>query len=539
MKRFRLFSVCLALCLLLSACAGGAGGKEKPGNTPEQPAGPTEPAKPERDPSTLVVAIADEVEGLDVQQISWANFVHDLIYEPLTVYSTDLSSIDPALAESYTATDDYIEFVLPTDVKFSNGDPLDAEAVKASFERFLAISPMAEDLEPVSEIKVVDPRTLRFELSYPAPYLWSDLAIMFGGIVDVKAAEEMGEWEFNRRPVTYGTYYVEEWAAGDSITLKRNPYFRTHTPDVKNQGVANIETVIVRFIPDGEERVNALLNGDVDIILNVPPNDVAKLKSTAGIKTYDCSLTGVSYLNLQTEKGLLADIRVRQALTYAVDRDAIAEALGGIVTPTYGLLSDSQFGHSEAEEARLAEKLAYNPEKAKELLAEAGWKDTDGDGIVNKGSMKLTLDMMIPSDNSTFQAAGPILQKQFADVGVEVTITEHEADYIKELMRADEYTIGTRTYEWMDAIILSWAFTNESGYQWEDPELTKLLNAAKLESDVDERIKAYEVASERLADDFKAISLYSDGIFIATSDRVDGFVVCDDGRAWVNDVVLK
>ena len=91
----------------------------------------------------------------------------------------------------------------------------------------------------------------------------------------------------------------------------------------------------------------------------------------------------------------------------------------------------------------------------------------------------------------------------------------------------------------MDAIILSWAFTNESGYQWEDPELTKLLNAAKLESDVDERIKAYEVASERLADDFKAISLYSDGIFIATSDRVDGFVVCDDGRAWVNDVVLK
>lgn len=538
MKRFRLFSVCLALCLLLSACAGGTG-TEKPGNTPAQPAGPAEPAKPERDPATLVVAIADEVEGLDVQQISWANFVHDLIYEPLAVYSTDLSSIDPAFAESYTATDDYIEFVLPTDVKFSNGDPIDAEAVKASFERFLAISPMAEDLEPVSEIKVVDPRTLRFELSYPAPYLWSDLAIMFGGVVDVKAAEEMGEWEFNRRPVTYGTYYVEDWAAGDHITLKRNPYFRTHTPDVKNQGAANVETVIVRFIPDGTERVNALLNGDVDIILNVPPNDVAKLKSTAGIKTYDCSLTGVSYLNLQTEKGLLADIRVRQALTYAVDRDAIAEALGGIVTPTYGLLSDSQFGHSEAEEARLAEKLAYNPEKAKELLAEAGWKDTDGDGVVNKGSMKLTLDMMIPSDNSTFQAAGPILQKQFADVGVEVTITEHEADYIKELMRADEYTIGTRTYEWMDAIILSWAFTNESGYQWEDPELTKLLNAAKLESDVDERIQAYALASERLADDFKAISLYSDGIFIATSDRVDGFVVCDDGRAWVNDVVLK
>ncbi len=536
MKHFRLFSVCLALCMLLTACGGGAG-KDKPDSEP--PAPPAEPAKPERDPSTLVVAMADEVEGLDIQQISWANFVHDMIYEPLVVYSTDLSSVDPAFAESYTATDEYLEFVLPADAKFSNGDPLDAEAVKASFERFLAVSPFAEDLEPISEIKVMDPRTVRFMLSTPAPYIWSDLAIMFGGIVDTKVVEEIGEWEFNRKPVGNGSYYVEEWAFGDHITLKRNPYFRTHTPDLNNRGVPNIETLIVRFIPDGQERVNALLSGDVDIIFNAPATDVATLKATQGIKTYDCCLTGVSYLNLQTEKGFLADPLVRQALTYAVDRDELKEALGGIVTPTYCLLSDSQFGHSQAEEEKLSKQLAYNPEKAKELLAEAGWKDTDGDGVVNKGSMKLTLEMMIPSDNSTFHAAGPVLQKQFADIGVEVSIVEYEADYIKELMRADEYTIGTRTYEWMDAIILSWAFTKESGYQWEDPELTEILNAAKLENDVDERVKLYELASDRLADDFKAISLYSDGIFIATSDKVDGFVVCDDGRAWVNDVVLK
>ncbi len=540
MNRFRLIPLLLALCLLLAACGGA-------GKTPAQPAAaaPEATAQPGQQgdeidrSSTLIVAIADEVEGLDVQQVSWANFVHDQLYEPLVIYSKDLSRIDPAFAESYTATDEYIEFVLPADAKFSNGEKCDAEAVKASFERFLELSEFAEDFEPVSEIKVMDERTVRFLLTSPAPYLWSDLGVMFGGLVNAKVADEIDVFEFNKRPVTNGTYYVEDWVAGDHITLKRNPYFKTHTPDLSNQGLANFETLIVRFIPDGQERVNALLSGDVDVILNVPPSAVAELRANDAVNVYDCSLTGVSYLNLQTEKGPLADVRVRQALTYAVDRDAIAKALGNIVTPTYCLLSDSQFGHSEKEEAKLARELAYNPEKAKTLLSEAGWKDTNGDGLVDKGGENLTLEMMIPSDNSTFQAAGPVLKQQFAAVGVDAQIVEYEADYIKELMRADEYTIGTRTYEWMDAIILSWAFTTESGYQWEDPELTELLNAAKVETDVDERVHLYELASDRLAQDYKAISLYSDGIYIASNKSIEGLSICDDGRMWVNDAVRK
>ena len=151
-----------------------------------------------------------------------------------------------------------------------------------------------------------------------------------------------------------------------------------------------------------------------------------------------CSLTGVSYLNLQTEKGLLADIRVREALTYAVDRDAINEALGGIVTPTYCMLSESMFCHSAAEEAKLAQLLKYDPERSRAILAEAGWSDPDGDGILNKNGQKLTLEMLIPSDNSTFRAAAPLLREQFAAIGVDAAITEYEADYIKEMMRADE-----------------------------------------------------------------------------------------------------
>lgn len=530
MKRIRALAMSLAICLLLAACGALAGKSDEKEETPA-------PETARSDDSTLVIAIADEVEGLDVQQISWANVVHDLIYEPLVVYSADLSEIHPAFAESYTATDDYLEFVLPAGARFSNGDPLDAAAVEASFERFLAVSEYAGDLEAISDIEVIDERTVRLDLSSPAPYIWSDLAVMFGGIVDVAAVNEIGEWEFNRAPVGNGAYYVENWEFGSQITLKRNEYFHTFNPELKNHDAAKIETIVVRFIPDGDERVSALLNGEVDMIFNVPTTNVSLLKSAAGIETYECMLTGVSYLNLQTEKGPLADIQVRQALTYAVDRDAINTALGGIVTPTFGLLSESQFCHSEAEEAKLAGELAYDPARSRELLALSGWTDTDGDGIVEKDGQKLSLEMMIPSDNGTFRATGPILKEQFAAVGADVRIIEFEADYIKELMRADEYTIGSRTYEWMDAVILSWAFTKEAGYQWEDPALTEALNAARVETDLEERIRAYEVASDILAQDFKAISLYSDGIFIAARDNVSGFVVCEDGRAWFGDVV--
>ncbi len=530
MKHMRLLATLLSLCLILSACGGPA---------PQQGAASAAPAQeePKEDAgSTLVIAIQDEIEGCDVQQVGWANVVHDLIFEPLVVYNVDLDAINPSFAESYTATDEYLEFVLPADARFSNGSVLDAAAVKASFERFLAISEYAEDLEVVSDIEAVDARTVRFNLRSPAPYIWSDLAIMFGGIVDAAAAEQVGEWEFNKHPVGNGAYYVDEWVAGSHITLKRNEYYRTSNPDVKNHGAAPFETVVVRFIPDGEERVNALLSGDVDIIYSVPPDSVASLRGNPGVVTYDCQLTGVSFLNLQTNKGVLADIRLRQALTYAVDRYAIRDALDGVVTPTFCLLSDSQFGHSEAEEAKLAKELAYDPARSRQLLEEAGWRDSNGDGIVDKGGRELSMEMMIPSDSSTFRAAAPLLREQLAAVGIDAQIREEEADYIKELMREDDYTIGSRTYEWMDANILDMVFTEGSGYGWDDPELTKVLMEARQKTDMSERVKAYELASDLLAQDFKAISLYSDGIFIATGSGIGGFVVCADGRTWLSDV---
>ncbi len=491
------------------------------------------------DDQTLVIAIQDEVEGLDVQQIGWNNMVHELLYEPLVCFNEDLSEIVPDFAESYTVTDEYLEFVLPADAKFSNGDPLNAEALKASLERYMAISEYAGDLDAVSGFEVVDEQTIRYILSGPGPYMWCSIGSTFGGIVDTAVADAVGDEEFNRSPVTNGMYYVEDWVQGSHLTLKRNEYFHTNKPSLQNKNAPVFDTIIVRFIPDEFTRVSELESGDVDIIYNVPASAMADLDENPDVTTFYFKLPGVSYLNLQTEKGILADPLVRQALSYAVNRDELYFALDGTVTPMYGFISDAQAGYSAQEEAKLAEKLKYDPEKAAALLAEAGWADTNGDGIVDKDGQALSFEMLIPSDRAPLKAVGPVLQMEFAAIGVDAQIREYEADYIKQMMKEDNFDMGSRTFEWADADILYYVFTEASGYAWNHPELTDALIVAREENDPEARVAAYETVSELLSEDFKGIALFADNNCIAVKGNVQGLVITNDGRSWFGDVTKE
>ena len=160
---------------------------------------------------TLVIAVQDEVEGTDIQQIGWTNVVHELIYSPLVTYSKDLEEILPCFAESYEISEDglSITFHLFADSKFSNGDPLTAESVKKSVLRMKEISEYSGDVEAIKDIEVVDDTTLIYHLSEPAAYMWASLCSDYGGVVHADKAEEMGKDEFNRCAVTNGMYMVK------------------------------------------------------------------------------------------------------------------------------------------------------------------------------------------------------------------------------------------------------------------------------------------------------------------------------------------
>lgn len=493
------------------------------------------------DSKTLVIAIQDEIEGTDIHQIGWENVVHQLIYSPLVTFSNDMSEIQPCAAESYEISEDglSITFHLFEDSKFSNGDPLTAESVKQSVMRMKEISEYSGDIEAITDVEVVDDTTLIYHLSEPAAYMWASLTSTYGGVVDVAKAEEVGNDEFNRCAVSNGMFMVKDWQAGSQIILEKNPNFKTANPNVENQGLANFDEVIVRFIPDEFTRVSELEAGNVDIAYNIPAANRADLAENEDITLLEYEQAGVSYLMLNPDKEPLTDIKVRQAINIGVDRESLASTMENVVTPMYGFLSKAQAGYSEEKEAALAAQYKYDPEQAKALLAEAGWKDSDGDGIVEKNGQPLTFELCSSTDRATAKSSAPVLQEQLKNIGIDMQIREYESAYIKQIQRENEHQAATRNYEWNDADILYYVFTEASGYPWHDAAVTAVLEEARYITDTEARVKKYEEFHDALFAKMPAVSLFADVNCVGTRSNIKGFVLTNDGRSIFNDTIKE
>lgn len=518
----------LALLMAVTTLMAGCGGDDSS-------------AGGDSDSKTLVIAIQEEIEGTDIQQIGWENVVHQLLYSPLVTFSNDMTEIQPCAAESYEVSEDglNVTFHLFEDSKFSNGDPMTAESVKKSVMRMKEISEYSGDVEAIQDIEVVDETTLIYHLSEPAVYMWASLTSTYGGVVDVDVAEEVGNDEFNRSAVANGMFMVKDWQAGSQIILEKNPNFRTANPNVENKELANFDEVIVRFIPDEFTRVSELEAGNVDIAYNIPAASRADLAENDDITMYEYEQAGVSYLMLNPDLEPLTDLKVRQAINIGIDREALASTMDNVVTPMYGFLSKAQAGYSPEKEAALAEEYKYDPEAAKALLAEAGWEDADGDGIVEKNGQKLTFELCSATDRATAKSSAPVLQEQLKNIGIDMQIREYESAYIKQIQRENKHQAATRNYEWNDADILYYVFTEASGYPWHDEAVTTALEEARYITDTDARVAKYEEFHDAIFAKMPAVSLFADVNCIAARSNVKGFVVTNDGRSIFNDTTKE
>ncbi|MGB5986909.1 MAG: ABC transporter substrate-binding protein, partial [Desulfobacterales bacterium] len=155
--------------------------------------------------SELVIATPEEIEGTDIQQIEWENIVHSLVTVPMIRFNPQMSKVEPFMVSEWSLSEDgkTMRLTIPEGLTFSSGNPLDTEAIKASFERYLKISPYATDLEALDKITVEGDVLVMHWKAPPVPAMVS-LASSYGGLVDVKAAEKVSAEEFNRKVVGYG-----------------------------------------------------------------------------------------------------------------------------------------------------------------------------------------------------------------------------------------------------------------------------------------------------------------------------------------------
>lgn len=326
----------------------------------------------------------------------------DNIFDPL-VRRTPSNELVPWLATGWTVKDPLTwEFTLRKGVRFHNGNPFNAEAVRFSIER-LKQGPRGADWQSVESVEVVDDYTVIFHLSRPFPTLLNYL--YFAPIVDPVYYSSHDEAHLSLNPVGTGPFKFVEWVKGQRLVLERNDDYWA--------GPIAIKRLVVRPIPENSTRVNALLTGEVDIATYIPPQMWRLVERAPGVRL-DSSAGGrvVSFVfHMESDFAPWKDVRVRQAVNYAINKEAInrlfLDGKGEVVGQAVG---SSVFGFNPD-----IKPYPYDPQKARELLEEAGY----GDGF------DLVIDVGRGMGLNDIAVAEAVAE-QLREVGIRATVNPRE-----------------------------------------------------------------------------------------------------------------
>ncbi len=489
--------------------------------------------------SEIVIATPEEIEGTDIQQIEWENIVHSLVTVPMIRFNRDMSAVKPFMVSDWSLSADgkTMKLTIPQGLTFSSGNPLTADAIKASFDRYLKISPYATDLEALDKITTEGNVLVMHWKAPPVPALVS-LASSYGGLVDVKTAAKITAEEFNRRVVGYGPMVVDEWVQGSHIALKRNPNFKSTFPEAGNQGPSLVDKITVRFIPDDFTRVTEIQSGNVDIIWRVPLENVADLEADDDIVLHSYLQAGCVMFYVNPEAPNLTDVRVRRALQKGVNRQELVAVLANNAQVRHGIMSASMAGFSQKYEDMFAKEYGYDFKAASALLDQAGWKDTNGDGIRDKAGQKLTITAMIGTDYPSSKKTAPVIQAQYKKLGVELKLREFEGKYIKQAVRDKKFDLGARRYQWADGDMLTYLFhTDSKNYAFAD--IDQLVNQGRYELDPAKRAEIYGQAQALVMEKGLAIPLVTNVNYVAVRKNIAGFALAADGQPFVTDLKKK
>jgi peptide/nickel transport system substrate-binding protein len=483
----------------------------------------------------LVIATPDEIQGTDVQQVTWDHVVHQLLFEPLFHLSPDMKSFVPGAASQWKMSDNNreIRFTVPQGRKFSGDAPLTAEAFKDSFDRYLKVSPYADDYAALDNIKVEGDDIIFTFKSSPVPAMLS-LSSAYGGAVDAKDAESKGQENAKSDIESYGPMKVDEWVQGSHIRLVPNENYLTYNTLVQNRGPVKLDAITVRFVPDNFTRTQELQAGDVDMIYNVPGERVEALKKDPNIELFSFLQSGCSLLNLNPEVPAMSDIAVRHAILRAINRAELVSALAGAAEERYGLLSPSMIGFSREYEDEAAKAFSFDADEAIRLLEEAGYKP-GSDGIREKDGVRLDFTFMVAFDIPSVKKMAPVIQAQLKKIGINTNIREFERQYVNRACIDKKYDIATKSYVWGDADMLTYLFHTESEY-FSDPERDALIEAGREDPDPAERAKAYAAAQRAIMEKAVAVPLVSDIDYTAYRKSVKGLILTPLKMIFVNDI---
>ena len=408
-KKKRWLTALLTGCMaaaLLTGCGGG------------QSAG---------DKTTLKVGVTNFADTLEPTEnyFSWVVMRYGM-GETLVKFDEKMNAT-PWLAESWKIADDKLTwtFKIRDNVKFSNGKPLTAEAVKASLERSFAKNKRAETFFKYTEMKA-DGQTLTIKTEKPSPSMPGFLADPLFLIVDVSSE---GERDFAKQgPICTGPYVCESFVKEKAV-MKKNPnYWGGDVP---------FETVEIPSIDDPNTRAMALQSGDVDMAVNIGAGDMDTFRNNNSFTVDEISSLRVVLARLNM-KGILGDPKVRAALISGCDRETYSKVLlkNTFLPGSAPIPPSMDYGFDS-----LKDPNAYNPERAAQLLDEAGWKDTDGDGIRDKDGKPLKLNFVVYNSRAELPLYAEAVQSDLKKIGIDINIQTVDYNLIDQMGINGQYDL--------------------------------------------------------------------------------------------------
>lgn len=497
-----------------------------------------------QDEPPVVLAVSTQPDSLfpDFARAAVSGYAYSVIYNKLVTTGED-GNPAPDLAESWETSEDGRTWTLHLReaVLWHDGEPFTAEDVKFMFEfradpnyGGTAFDPSIEGAQEkkdgeateVSGVQVIDDYTISITTVEPTALFLQTIAsteVVPSHILQDIPIAEYASSSLARAPIGTGPYRLAEWVPDQSLTYEAfDGYFGEP---------ANIDTVIWRIVPEPATQVTELITGGVNVLSAVSADDADLLITEQNVVVNRLTGTGVNYIMINHNNPLFADVRTRQALSYAIDTQAILDAISG----GYGTIGTSSVFPELPEANSELVGYPYNPERASALLAEAGWADTDGNGVLEASGVEGVEDgtpfhvVITTYTTPAWTSRAQVVQQFLQQIGVETEVNTMEANALFA-----QYLTATSEYDlilsgWVNLLIPTLSDlvvnfrsgeTNAVVLRWGNEEADALMDAIPTIFDDEERIAAFWRVQEIIEQEVPVIYLDRPAANIAYSTNL-------------------
>ncbi|SOC43445.1 ABC transporter substrate-binding protein [Salinicoccus kekensis] len=450
-------------------------------------------------------------------------YMLEQLYDTLFIHNPETMEIEPHLVESYEAVDDTTwEFKLLEGVEFHDGTPLNAEAVKYTFEQLLdeeRAAPRASLLEPVESIEAADEYTVVINTEEPYGPLLAALSHVNASIVSPEA-DEAGD--IMTEPVGSGPFKFESWASGDNIVLTKNEnYFK---------GAPALDTVTMHVIPEYASAVGMLETGQVDFLPNIPSEHIPRIEEMDGVELDLTSGTGINYLTFNMEKEPFNDPEFRKAVSHAIDRDEYVDQLNGAGIQNNSIIGPEVFGYDEA-----AQDFGYD------------YDLEESHRIIEENNFDETPITLLVANEGHFVLMSEIVQAQLMEAGFDVSIEMMEWGAFLEQAANGNFEMA----------FVSWANSTADGSElfypnlhsdnigstnrarYNNEEFDALVEQSRTTIDQEERLELLHETNEYATNDAVWIPMHHANVSVAYHESVNDLIISPNTSFFLYEVSIE